>query len=72
MKLYRSAPMSQFEIWTFRAMTPIFILLAWGIYLGATWIAAFITHSALNQAMMGIIAVVIVIGVILQGPFEVD
>lgn len=42
---------------------PIYVIIAWAIYFATKWIAGFMTRSALDQSIMGLIATVIIIGV---------
>jgi hypothetical protein len=52
-------------------LSPVPVLIAWLIYLGSKWVAAFVTGSELDQAIMGIIAVIVVMGVALAVLMEV-
>jgi hypothetical protein len=53
--------------WVFFAiiiLSPIYVAIAWAVYLGAKWLAAFIAQSDIDQTVMAAIAVIIVLGLV--------
>ncbi len=46
----------------FTILSPIYVLIAWLVYLGAKWAAAFVVTSPIDQAIMGVIAVCVLAG----------
>lgn len=52
-------PMTMWRIAAFVLLTPLYTAAAWGIYLGAKWIAALLVASQVDQTAMGVLAVVI-------------
>jgi hypothetical protein len=55
----------------FTALSPLYVAIAWAIYLGAKWIAAFVAASEIDQAILGVMAALIIMGVGLSALIEV-
>ena len=53
-------------------LAPIYVLIAWLIYLGAKWAAAFLTSSEIDQTVMAALAAIIVVGVIVAALMEME